>query len=412
MRTDEHITAAARLMTDFAARTGLSTSARPPRRYLWTDAFALCNFLSLFTATGDGRYRALALQLIDQVHHVLARHRPQSARQGWISGLSEEEGRRHPLAGGLRIGKKLDERGPEDPFDPEAEWDRDGQYFHYLTKWIHALTRAGAVLGEPLLLKHAAELAVVAVKAFTYSPPGRQEKRMYWKMSIDLSRPQVTSMGQHDPLDGYVTLLALIRAMSGLGLSPTADLCQSADILSSMCRGRDWFSTDPLGIGGLLFDACRMTQLLIRNGDMDTDTDAGPNAHADTDMALLADMLNAAENGLAHWLRLNQLNAPPAHRLAFRELGLAIGLKAAPLMNRLMRHRDTALPEAVIASWSLLSANIAIAEHLESFWMKAANRSGAHWRDHEDINSVMLATSLLPDQFLSLRSGAPAVNIP
>ncbi len=389
-------------MTDFAARTGLSASARPPKRYLWTDAFALCNFLSLFAATGDGRYRALALQLIDQVHHVLARHRPESARQGWISGLSEEEGRRHPLAGGLRIGKKLDERGPEEPFDPEGEWDRDGQYFHYLTKWIHALTRAGAVLGEPLLLKHAAELAVVAVKAFTHAPPGRQEKRMYWKMSIDLSRPQVTSMGQHDPLDGYVTLLALIRTMTGLGLSPAAELRQSADSLSSMCRGRDWFSTDPLGIGGLLFDACRMTQLLIRNEDM----------AADTDMVLLADMLNAAENGLAHWLRLNPLNAPPAQRLAFRELGLAIGLKAAPLMNRLIRHRDAALPEAVTASWSLLSANIAIAKRMESFWMEAANRSGAHWRDHEDINSVMLATSLLPDQFLSLEAGAPAGNIP
>jgi hypothetical protein len=28
-------------------------------------------------------------------------------------------------------------------------------------------------------------------------------------MSIDLSRPQVPSMGQHDPLDGYVTCAQL-----------------------------------------------------------------------------------------------------------------------------------------------------------------------------------------------------------
>ena len=28
---------------------------------------------------------------------------------------------------------------------------------------------------------------------------------MYWKMSIDLTRPLVPSMGQHDPLDGLVT---------------------------------------------------------------------------------------------------------------------------------------------------------------------------------------------------------------
>ncbi len=28
---------------------------------------------------------------------------------------------------------------------------------------------------------------------------------MYWKMSIDLKRPLIPSMGQHDPLDGYIT---------------------------------------------------------------------------------------------------------------------------------------------------------------------------------------------------------------
>ena len=29
--------------------------------------------------------------------------------------------------------------------------------------------------------------------------------RMYWKMSIDLSRPAVRSEGNLDPFDGYVT---------------------------------------------------------------------------------------------------------------------------------------------------------------------------------------------------------------
>ena len=32
------------LMMGFAERTGL-TAARPHQRYLWTDAFAVCNFL-------------------------------------------------------------------------------------------------------------------------------------------------------------------------------------------------------------------------------------------------------------------------------------------------------------------------------------------------------------------------------
>jgi hypothetical protein len=39
-------------MMRFAERTGL-TSANPSRRYLWTDAFAVCNFLGLNTATGN-----------------------------------------------------------------------------------------------------------------------------------------------------------------------------------------------------------------------------------------------------------------------------------------------------------------------------------------------------------------------
>src|SRR5207342_3000833 len=51
------------LMASFADRTGL-TGAKPQRRYLWTDAFAVCNLLGL------GRIDD-ALALIGRVHHVL-----------------------------------------------------------------------------------------------------------------------------------------------------------------------------------------------------------------------------------------------------------------------------------------------------------------------------------------------------
>jgi hypothetical protein len=36
-------------------------------------------------------------------------------------------------------------------------------------------------------------------------PPPDKRPCIYWKMSIDLSRALVPSMGQHDPLDGFVT---------------------------------------------------------------------------------------------------------------------------------------------------------------------------------------------------------------
>ena len=106
---------AARLMSDFATRTGLSPPSRKPSRYLWTDAFAVCNFLELFERTSDEKYRRGATELIDQVHRVLGRYRDDDKRSGWISGLDERAGRRHPTAGGLRIGKPLSERSVDEP---------------------------------------------------------------------------------------------------------------------------------------------------------------------------------------------------------------------------------------------------------------------------------------------------------
>src|SRR5512139_3422771 len=132
---DARTRSAIELMDGFAERTRI-TSDRPQQRYLWTDSFAVCNFVGLWRATGDERYRRLALRLVDDVHHVLGRHRSDDRRRGWISGVSDRDGEEHPTQGGLRIGKKLPERGPGEPFDEALEWDRDGQYFHYLTRWM------------------------------------------------------------------------------------------------------------------------------------------------------------------------------------------------------------------------------------------------------------------------------------
>src|ERR1019366_5178519 len=76
---------AAAIMLAFAERTGL-TSQRPERRYLWTDAFAVCNYIGLAQATGQAQYSELALKLVDRVHHSLGKHAPDDQRTGWISG--------------------------------------------------------------------------------------------------------------------------------------------------------------------------------------------------------------------------------------------------------------------------------------------------------------------------------------
>jgi rhamnogalacturonyl hydrolase YesR len=77
MNSSEALSVAVRLMSDFARRTGLSPSppAQRPDRYLWTDAFAVRNFLALFQRTGDQQYRRCATDLIEQVHRVLGRYR-------------------------------------------------------------------------------------------------------------------------------------------------------------------------------------------------------------------------------------------------------------------------------------------------------------------------------------------------
>ena len=63
--TAERERTAAKLMMSFAERTGL-TSAGTRQRYLWTDAFAVCNFLGLAQRSGEERYLELALELVDQ----------------------------------------------------------------------------------------------------------------------------------------------------------------------------------------------------------------------------------------------------------------------------------------------------------------------------------------------------------
>ena len=239
------------IMIEFARETGLSRVLKSPRRYLWTDAFAVCNFLGLYYQTREETYLSLALRLVDQVHHTLGRHREDDSRSGWISGLDEEQGRKHPTRGGLRIGKELNERGLHDPFDEGLEWDRDGQYYHYLTKWMHALNRVSTVTGNLTYNTWAIELAKTAHARFVYASPFGSPKRMYWKMSIDLSRSLVPSMGHHDPLDGFVTYQELeATAANDREKSRAGDLRAEIADMVKICEGKNWADQNNSLAGG------------------------------------------------------------------------------------------------------------------------------------------------------------------
>ncbi|UCG90578.1 MAG: hypothetical protein JSU57_02285 [Candidatus Heimdallarchaeota archaeon] len=318
------------LMMKFSEDTGL-TSNKPQRRYLWTDGFAVCNFLGFYQVSNESNYKDLAIQLVDQVHRILGKHREDDERSGWLGSKD------HPTEKGLRIGKPLNERKPHEPFNPNLEWERDGQYFHYLTKWMHSLIRVYQVVKEEKYLTWAVDLAEASTVFIS-------NNRMFWKMSIDLSYPLVPSMGQHDPVDGYITFKE-IQTFTDV------DLGVALTKLEKLIPQINLVTNDPLGIGGLLFDAYRLEQMNIESERKQV-------------------LINAAQKGL-EYCRLS-------HILAFRELGLAIGLQAAKKMSVLEDY------------WSLI-------DEINNYWLQNSN-----WTEHVDINRVMLATSVTPDSFLSI----------
>lgn len=179
-------------------------------------------------------------------------------------------------------------------------------------------------------------------------------------------------MGLHDALDGLITFRELQHA--SWKKRPTlevADLISAIESLSKLCRKSDWTTTDPLGIGGLLFDACRLSQL----------------TGGDADQELLGQLTDASEKSLRAFLASRSLRRSSSQRLAFRELGLAIGLMAAPtIIDRARGTRDQYR---------------SLADQIVDAWLPLAHSPDELWQAHRDINDVMLATALGPGTFLS-----------
>ena len=101
------------LMMGFAERTGL-TAGRPHQRYLWTDAFAVCNFLWLAHVTGEPRFPELASSW--SIRCTTSSAGIASTTPHRLDQRAHRRARRSPPdRGGLRIGKPLPERRPDEP---------------------------------------------------------------------------------------------------------------------------------------------------------------------------------------------------------------------------------------------------------------------------------------------------------
>jgi hypothetical protein len=217
---------------------------------------------------------------------------------------------------------------------------------------------------------------------------------MYWKMSIDLSYVLVPTMGQHDPLDGLVTYCELqARADQSEAQRDWPSLGAESAELARICEGQRLITDDPLGIGGLLVDAYRMAQLIV----MGNFPYAG----------LLPEVLDAARSGLDYFAMTAASQRLPAdYRLAFRELGLSIGLHAVRHMQKLLNQHPGAFGRGSSLSVQIeyLMRHFPLQTEIEAFWLEGRNRKSDSWLAHRFINMVMLATSLVPDGFLSLMS--------
>jgi hypothetical protein len=212
---------------------------------------------------------------------------------------------------------------------------------------------------------------------------------MYWKMSIDLSYPLVLAMGQHDPLDGLITYNELQAAAVGdFSSQEWPGLGAGIADLAIICRGEKWDTDDPLGIGGLLTDAWRMAQL-VKTGGLN-------------DPGLLEIILDSAQLGLRSFAGDNPLKYRAKQRLAFRELGLAIGLKAVRKLQECIEENPYLFAQAgsVQRTVKALEGYLPLGEIIERFWLDDKNREASSWTEHLEINMVMLATCLAPNAYL------------
>jgi hypothetical protein len=198
-------------------------------------------------------------------------------------------------------------------------------------------------------------------------------------------------MGQHDPLDGFITCAELqLIAGNYSGLHSFPSLATEMTGMAGICQGMELSTDDPLGTGGLLSDAFRIAQLSVISGK--------------SYGRLLESVMDSALPGLVSCAQGGSLDLPAKYRLAFRELGLAIGLAGAKNLCALIRHN----PELFKDTGSLqhkaeaILAYVPLKEAIIQFSMSDKNRESPTWTGHKEISMVMLATGIAPDGFLTL----------
>jgi hypothetical protein len=106
----------------------------------------------------------------------------------------------------------------------------------------------------------------------------------------------------------------------------------------------------------------------------------------------LAELADARRNGLTAFLASPQLSRPASLRLAFRELGLAIGLRALPMIANAIREDRSSFgrSSALRRSIELLPPYDSLSERIIDFWASCAQHQDAGWQAHRNTTMSCL----------------------
>eukprot|EP00005_Dracoamoeba_jomungandri_P005533 CAMPEP_0174260792 /NCGR_PEP_ID=MMETSP0439-20130205/10537_1 /TAXON_ID=0 /ORGANISM="Stereomyxa ramosa, Strain Chinc5" /LENGTH=337 /DNA_ID=CAMNT_0015345121 /DNA_START=221 /DNA_END=1234 /DNA_ORIENTATION=+ len=207
--------------------------ANGQRRYLWTDAFGVLNFVSLASLSKDEDKRRgfldAAITLVEVVHESLGRPRSEE-----FPMLKDEES---PSGyAGLRIGKNRART------KSDAGMSLDGMYFHYVDKWLFALLRLGQESGDLKFIRQAAKFVKCLNPLFVDPTSGA----IRWKINMDGSPIQGIEQTRvnDDTLNAYIIYTLIDNELHD---SP---LAAERKGLRQALRGYNPRSTyDPLGWG-------------------------------------------------------------------------------------------------------------------------------------------------------------------
>jgi hypothetical protein len=352
-------------------------------RYLWTDAFGVVNYINLhyeqqqqgsFSQNNNTNpYLSQARILIDGVHEELGRERhphPGESTRHRLVGATND----HPTRGGLRIGK------------PGEEWERDGdgQYFHYNTKWAFALNQFAKATGEAQYNQWAVELLEVSHRHFVALKQSAQA-HMYWKISVDMTRPVVVSEGNLDPFDGLVTYKLVADTAFVMTGKETPLVREIGDMHIMVERKyRRYYSSDPLDLGEALW---------LAHWELDEDVVGGEGGEEEEEEERRVGYLPVAEESSpsSDWAKIVSIRSAMAldglwdagyfhasfnERLAFREFGATLGLQV-----------NTKVVEVV--GRELWEKRV---DDVHKMWMAR----GRVFKRDADITPVMLCSSLVP----------------